>query len=107
MGNKKVYDDDDGRTIADMSQVERPGMFGHLPRSASDRQKGHADPDRKTSPRTAQDGADGMKQPPFTRKERMKYTWMALRAGLLVALVYILGCGLVIALLYLFWVVFA
>ncbi|MCD7883403.1 MAG: hypothetical protein LUI87_06835 [Lachnospiraceae bacterium] len=103
MRNKKVYDDDDGRTIADMSQVERPGMFGHLPRSLSDRQKDSAASGRNT----AQDGADGMKQPLFTRRERMKYTWMALRAGLLVALVYIVGCGLVIALLYLFWVVFS
>lgn len=107
MGNKKIYDDDDGRTIADMSQVERPGMFGHLPRSFSDRQKDSAASGRNTSPRMAQDGADGTEQPPFTRRERMKYTWMALRAGLLVALVYILGCSLVIALLYLLWVVLA
>ncbi|MCD7957542.1 MAG: hypothetical protein LUG93_17720 [Lachnospiraceae bacterium] len=107
MKNKKIYDDDDGRTIADMSQVERPGMFGHLPRSFSDRQKGHTDSGRNASPRTAHDGADGLEQPPFSRMERMKYTWMALRAGLLVALVYILGCGLVIALLYLFWMVLA
>ena len=31
MKNKKQYDDDDGRTIADMSGVERPALFTFRP----------------------------------------------------------------------------
>jgi len=102
---KKEYEDDDGRTIADMSGVERPGMFGHLPRSFHNEQKNRADSDRDAAPHAAPGGAGEVEQPPFTRRERFKYTWMALKAGLLVALVYIIGCSAVVALLYLFWMV--
>ena len=36
---EKHWEDDDGRTIADMSQVKRPSLFGNLPGSAYQREE--------------------------------------------------------------------
>ncbi len=106
--NEKKYVDD-GHTIADMSGVERPGMFGHLPESRK-----HGGPEsgtgRRGNGRYADNSDTGinnqMQKPPITRKERRMYTFAAVRAGLLIGLVYIVGCSVVIGILYLAWVVF-
>ncbi|MCD8014834.1 MAG: hypothetical protein LUG99_17005 [Lachnospiraceae bacterium] len=125
---------DDGRTIADMSgvempprgalrqvalpmkvrcakgkAVERPGMFGHLPESWK-RGGPASDAGRRGNGRYASDSDirtnDPMQNPPITRKERRIYTRAAVKAGLLIGLVYIVGCSIVIGILYLAWVVF-
>lgn len=99
---------DDGRTIADMSEVTRPGMFGHLPGSmknnGSESHRGFGTGERASHSQAG--GREGSEQPPFTRRERRMYTFAAMKAGLLIGLVYIIGCCVVIGLLYLAWVVF-
>ena len=35
---ERHWEDDDGRTIADMSQVKRPSLFGNLPGSVYKRE---------------------------------------------------------------------
>ncbi|MCC8065743.1 MAG: hypothetical protein LIO94_01380 [Clostridiales bacterium] len=98
MQNKKVQKEytDDGRTIADMSGVGRPGMFGHLP----ERRRSHESEADAEDEDTAEP-----KQPPFTRRERRMYTFAAMKAGLLIGLVYLLVCCALIGFLYLIWMV--
>lgn len=85
----KVYDDDDGRTIADMSDVTGPSMF--LPRRSGRRQEPEA--------QTASSGT----QQDWDPKDRRLYIFGALLAALLIALVYAVGFGLIIGLLLLIW----
>ena len=84
----KAYDDDDGRTIADMSDVTGPSMF--LPRRS-----GHKTP-------VEQNGTAGS-EPEWESRDRRLYIFGALRAALLIALVYAVGFGLIIGLLILIW----
>ena len=74
---KKQYDDDDGRTIADMSQVTRPSLFGHLGE--------HKDGEEKKE-----------NEIKLTRGERFAAVMGAMKAGLLIALVYVVIFGIVI-----------
>ena len=85
----KVYDDDDGRTIADMSDVSGPSMF--LPRRSG-----------RKSPPVEQNGTTGSEQE-WDPKDRRLYIFGALRAALLIALVYAVGFALIIGLLLLIW----
>lgn len=85
----KVYDDDDGRTIADMSEVSGPSMF--LPRKSG----------RKKFP-MEQEKSNGSQQE-WDPKDRRIYVFGALRAALLIALVYAVGFALIIGLLLLIW----
>ncbi len=77
MGKKRAYDDDDGRTIADMSGLEMG-----IPRNRR------------------QDQGEEIQ---MSKGERRFYILGALKAGLLVALAFIVGLGLVIGLLLLLW----
>ncbi len=85
----KVYDDDDGRTIADMSDVAGPSMF--LPRRSGRHQKPQVQ-DQPSAPESD-----------WEPKDRRMYVLGALRAALFIALVYAVGFGLVIGLLILIW----
>ncbi len=85
----KVYDDDDGRTIADMSDVTGPSMF--LPRKSG----------RKKPPIEQNESGDS--EPEWEPGDRRLYIFGALRAALLIALVYAVGFALVIGLLLLIW----
>lgn len=97
---RKLPDHDDGRTIADMSGVERPSLLGSL---AGERMRdaikrsGHAS--REEHPRTDRPWEDTG----LSREERRWYLLGALKAALLIALVFIVGLGLFIALLLLLW----
>lgn len=91
----KEYEDDDGRTIADMSGVSHPSMFGHLAGSVR----------RKEEPRQEAPQEEG-ENPPFTPKERRMYALGALKAALLIGLAYLVGLAAVIGLLLLVWSVF-
>lgn len=92
---KKTYDDDDGRTIVDMSGVERPSMFGHMPASGK-KDPVFSAPEEKPERPWEESG--------YSRSERRAAVRGALTAGLLIALAYILGLGILIAiLLYLVW----
>lgn len=94
--------EDDGRTIADMSELEGMGLFGRRPR-ASRSGKNHAygsDP--------GSSGSNGTKErppwedAPFTWKERLRYMGMALGAALSIAFVFLAGLALVIWLITLY-----
>ncbi len=93
---RKTYDDDDGRTIVDMSGVERPSMFGHLPKSEKKNPVFSA-PEEKKPDRPWEDHS-------FSKSERRAAIRGALSAALLIGLAYIVGLGLLIAiLLYVIW----
>ena len=89
MKNKRIYDDDDGRTIADMSGVGAPAsMFGGIGKKKSRQEEGEEE-----------------KQPllDITRQERRMYIFGALGAALLIAGAFIVGLGLAILLMVLLW----
>ncbi len=85
----KVYDDDDGRTIADMSDVTGPSMF--LPQKSG-----------RKKPPMEQNEPSGSEQE-WDPRDRRIYVFGALRAALLIALVYAVGFALIIGLLLLIW----
>jgi hypothetical protein len=80
----RKYDDDDGRTIADMSALERPSLMGLRQRQ------------REEKP------AEG-KELNLDRSERRAMIRGAVSAGLLVAAVFALCFALLILLLQLVW----
>lgn len=81
----RVYDDDDGRTIADMSDVYSSPVL--IPRRKRNR---HTEPPKPS---------EGDWDP----QDRKVYIFVALRAALMIALVYAVGFGLLIGLLLLIW----
>ncbi|MBR2726512.1 MAG: hypothetical protein IKD71_01290 [Solobacterium sp.] len=85
---KRQYDDDDGRVIADMSDVRKRNLF--LPHTLS-RQPGNQQP---VIPNTA-----GSNDDPLQGEEGRWYLFGALRAALLIWLVYAAAFGLFIWLL--------
>ncbi len=87
---RRTYDDDDGRVIADMSAVERPPLI--LPR----RQK-------KKEAERPPEAEDRPWESSFTPQERRVTILAALKAGLLIALTYIVGLGAIILLLLWLW----
>ncbi|MCD8144177.1 MAG: hypothetical protein LUD79_02360 [Oscillospiraceae bacterium] len=90
----REYADDDGRIIADMSGVSRPGMFGHLPSSL--RKQADA-PSEGSSSRPEGEEA------PIPKEERKWYILGALKGALLIGLVYLVVIVLVILLMLLAW----
>ena len=88
MKKQKTYDDDDGRTIADMSGVGRSGMFTF--RSF-----------KKNS--TFRKPDDETPQEDYTRDQRKAAVGGALSAALLIAGAFIGAGAIVIALLTLIW----
>ncbi len=88
MGRKRrEYEDDDGRTIADMSGVERPNML--MPRLPGETRP--AQPTQK----------EPFDQPGFSKEEQRMAVLGALKAAMLVALPFIVGLGLLV--LFLIW----
>ena len=88
---KKVYDDDDGRTIADMSGLDFPGAFsfrGVRPKKPEPEGKGDQ-PETDDRPWEAQMGQ-------LSKSERRMAILGALKAAMLIALAYIAGLGLLI-----------
>lgn len=77
LGKKREYDDDDGRTIADMSGLDM-GI-----------------PKRQDPPREQENI--------LSKSERRLYILGALKAGFLIAFAFIAGLGLVVGLLLLLW----
>lgn len=90
---KRTYEDDDGRTIADMSGVGRPSLF--LPRRAEE--------DAPPPPPRPSEEQPEWEQAPISREERRMYILGALKAALLIAFAFIGGLGIVILLMVLFW----
>jgi hypothetical protein len=87
------YPDDDGRTIADMSEVSGPSMFA--PRRSK---KQHQGP--QEAPKAPQRPWEDQG---YNRKERRMVILGALKAALVIALAYIVGFAALIALLLYLW----
>jgi hypothetical protein len=88
LSKKKTYDDDDGRTIADMSGVRRSSLF--LPRSLK-KHGTFAQPEEKPT------------APQYTDEQRRFAVGGALTAALVIAGAFIGAGAIVIALLTLIW----
>lgn len=93
---KREYDDDDGRTIADMSEVGRPNLLGFRRLPGGEKAPAREEPPEKREERPWEDSS-------INRDERRMYVLGALKAALLIALAFIVGLGLVIALMLLIW----
>lgn len=91
--DKKRREEDDGRTIADMSALSDSSLswFGRMP-EGSGREGG-----RRGAPHEA---------PQFSRRERFFAVLGALKASLLIGLAFIGGLGILILLLQLIWNIF-
>ena len=92
---KKVYDDDDGRTIADMSGIERQPLF--LPRMPK---RPPPAPPAQPEPERGHDRPWETSE--LSPEERRWYILGALKASMLIALAFIGGLGLIVLLFYLF-----
>ena len=88
----REYEDDDGRTVADMSEVHRRNVF--LPRGTLQESPKHENENNEST---------SNQNPPLNRKETRSFIMGALSAGLLIALVFIIGLGLAIAIMLLIW----
>ena len=89
----REYEDDDGRTVADMSEVHHRNLF--IPRSNPHQES----PERENE----KNESTSNHNPPLNRKETRSFIMGALSAGLLIALVFIIGLGLAIAIMLLIW----
>lgn len=93
----KKYEDDDGRIIADMSEVSRPNLFhlgGPVPKTSQPIQ---SEPEPSSGEERPWESSE------MSREDRRAYIWAALKAGLLIGLVYLAGFGILTALLLWLW----
>lgn len=82
----RVYEDDDGRTVADMSSFEPRTPFGFRIGTGKQTQTGRTE--------AKSDAGSGI-----SREQRRSYIRGALSAALLIGLAFIVGLGLTIALI--------
>ena len=104
MGPRKEWDDDDGRTIADMTGVGRPGLL--IPRLGG--RKSSAGRGLSDSAQRGPEGQTAKERPwenesEFTPKERGMYVLGALKAAILIALAFIVGLGAAVWLMIQVW----
>lgn len=98
---ERIYEDDDGRTVADMSAVPRPGLLGNsrpledARGSSGEQWQASAEPDLRRD-RPWEDHS-------LSREEGRMYVFGALKAALLIALAFIGGLALVTAFLLWIW----
>ena len=94
---KRFYEDDDGRTIADMSGIEpQPLLIPRIPKRAD--RADFAEPDAaKAHDRPWDTGAE------LSREERNAAIRGALKAGILIALAFLAGGALLILAMQVFW----
>ena len=99
MARKKEWDDDDGRTIASMSDVGRQNLF--IPRKPihDERKSNTSESEYERSKKDRPWEQDEQ----FSKQERRWYVFGALKAALLIAMAFIVGLGLAILAMILFW----
>ena len=96
MKKDDFYEEDDGRTIADMSGIERqPTFLPHFHRKRSD----FSAPDAPRANDRPWESAAGE----LTREERNAAIRGALKAGILIALAFLAGGALLILAMQVFW----
>ena len=91
MAKKRTYQDDDGRTIADMSGI------GPAPTLRPHRRKADAPPPEPANDRPWEQAPD------WTPKEKFWAVMGVLKATLAIAGVYLVGLGVLLAALFLLW----
>lgn len=93
MAKKRTYQDDDGRTIADMSGIEpSPVLFPRLPKKEG----------RSQAPQGAGDRPwEGQEQ--FTEEQRRAAMGGALKAAMLIAGVFIAAGAMAILVMQFIW----
>ena len=89
---KRTYDDDDGRTIVDMSAVERPRMFGTMFRPLPSNE-GKREPEAKKD----------VPESDITKKERRSYIFGALGAALMIGAVFAIVFAIAIIIMLTVW----
>ena len=95
MAKKRTYQDDDGRTIADMSGIEpSPMLFPRFPGRKKEQSRGPETPAQDRPWETA---------PQYTDEERRAAMGGALKAAMLLAGVFIAAGALVIWGMQLLW----
>lgn len=103
MAQRKKWDDDDGRTIADMSGVGRHRFF--VPRTRD--RKSSIEQRLNTLQPEAKEQASNERywenESEFTPKERWMYALGALKAALLIAFAFIAGLGAAVWLMIQIW----
>lgn len=97
MASRREWDDDDGRIVADMSGIERPRFL--MPRIATKRS---VSGDRRTGEQAVEERSS-VYEAEFTPRERRMYMLGALKAALLIALVFIAGLGAAVWLMIQVW----
>lgn len=86
MGKRKEYPDDDGRTIADMSDVQRQPLF--IP---------------KLPKRDANKATEKKEDLYLTKKEQASYIFGTLKSALLIGAVFAAAFALLIILMLVVW----
>lgn len=93
MAKKRTYEDDDGRTIADMSGIEpMPALFPRIPKAEKQAQES------KTSANRPWENGET-----FTKEERRAAMGGALKAALLIAGVFICAGAIAILVMQFVW----
>lgn len=93
MAKKRTYQDDDGRTIADMSGIEpSPRLFPRLPKKEQRSQAPQSTGDRPW---------EGQEQ--FTQEQRRAAMGGALKAAMLIAGVFIAAGAVAILVMQFIW----
>lgn len=96
---KPLPEDDDGRTVADMSGIEMPSLW--LPRMPKTEEP--PAPPQPEARDTAEDRPWEPKPGELSPQDRKLYVLAALKASLLIGLAFVAGLGLVILLLLALW----
>lgn len=96
MKRERIYEDDDGRTIADMSDIGRqPSLLQSLRGARAEKSRPREEQPAQDRPWEAQE-----KLSPELQRAAM---WGALKAALLIGAVYIAAAAAVIWLMQLLW----
>ncbi len=89
----RQYDDDDGRTIFDMSYVRDVNVVHQ----------------KANFPEVTEEDLEGVQPPPEPIMDKDEQRWFifgALKATMLIAMVYIVGLSAVVALMLALWAIF-
>lgn len=93
MRNRREYEDDDGRRVADMSGVERPNLLTVRTPPKQERADAEGDGAAQKKPVWENPAAS------MPKDDRKAFIWGALSAALLIGLAFLVGIGLVILLI--------
>lgn len=96
MKRERIYEDDDGRTVADMSDIGRqPSLIQSLRGARAKKPQPREEQPAQTRPRESQEQLS----PELQRAA----VWGALKAALLIGAVYIVSAAVIILLMQMLW----